>query len=108
MWPNPQFIADLVTFTQEILNGKLHFLCSESQSAINTLSQNSRGIVVFIDDFEKVLPRRFINTMKETTLVRTEIKNNSTYPDNIKNFFFRMDIRVFLCNSKYLFQNIRD
>ena len=26
MWPNPQEIADLVTFTKEILNGKLHFL----------------------------------------------------------------------------------
>ena len=29
MWPNPQFPADLVTFTEEILNGKLLFLCSE-------------------------------------------------------------------------------
>ena len=29
MWPNPQFPADLVTFTKEILNGKLHFFCSE-------------------------------------------------------------------------------
>ena len=28
MWPNPQFSADLVTFTEEILNGKLLFLCS--------------------------------------------------------------------------------
>ena len=28
MWPNLQFLADLVTFTEEILNGKLHFLCS--------------------------------------------------------------------------------
>ena len=28
MWANPQFPADLVTFTEEILNGKLHFLCS--------------------------------------------------------------------------------
>ena len=26
MWPNPQFPADLVTFIDEILNGKLHFL----------------------------------------------------------------------------------
>ena len=25
---NPQFPEDLVTFTEEILNGKLHFLCS--------------------------------------------------------------------------------
>ena len=28
MWPNPQETADLVTCTEEILNGKLHFLCS--------------------------------------------------------------------------------
>ena len=27
--PNPQETADLVTFTEEILNGKLHFLCSD-------------------------------------------------------------------------------
>ena len=27
MWPNPQFSADLVKFTEEILNGKLQFLC---------------------------------------------------------------------------------
>ena len=25
MWLNPQETADLVTFTEEILNGKLHF-----------------------------------------------------------------------------------
>ena len=29
MWPNPQFPADFVTFTEETLNGKLHFLCIE-------------------------------------------------------------------------------
>ena len=28
MLPNPQFPSDLVTFTAEILNGKLYFLCS--------------------------------------------------------------------------------
>ena len=28
MWPHPQENADLVTFTEEILNEKLHFLCS--------------------------------------------------------------------------------
>ena len=28
MWPNPQETADLVTLTEDILNGKLHFLCS--------------------------------------------------------------------------------
>ena len=28
MWPNPQETVDLVTYTEEILNGKLHCLCS--------------------------------------------------------------------------------
>ena len=28
MWPNQQETVDLVTFTGESLNGKLHFLCS--------------------------------------------------------------------------------
>ena len=28
MSPNSQFPVDLVTFTEEIPNGKLHFLCS--------------------------------------------------------------------------------
>ena len=31
MWPNPRFPADLLTFTEEIFNGKLYFLCSASQ-----------------------------------------------------------------------------
>ena len=29
MWPNPQFPADLITSTEEVLHGKLHFLCSD-------------------------------------------------------------------------------
>ena len=29
MWPSSQKAADLVTFTEEILNEKLHVLCSE-------------------------------------------------------------------------------
>ena len=27
MWPNSQFPVDLITFTEEIPDGKLHFLC---------------------------------------------------------------------------------
>ena len=39
MWPNSQFPADLVTFTEEILNGKFQFFeqCSESNSRIYRL-----------------------------------------------------------------------
>ena len=29
MWVNPEFPADLVTFTEEIFPWKLHFLCSD-------------------------------------------------------------------------------
>ena len=31
MWPNPLETADLVTLTEEILNGKLHFLWGRSK-----------------------------------------------------------------------------
>ena len=31
MWPNPQFPANLVTFTEEIFNGKLHFLWAKQK-----------------------------------------------------------------------------
>ena len=35
MRPNPQETANLATFTGEILNGKLHFLCSASWITVN-------------------------------------------------------------------------
>ena len=37
MWPNLPFPADLVTFTEEILSEKLHFLFSESNKDVNVL-----------------------------------------------------------------------
>ena len=42
MLPNPQETAALVTFTEEIFNGKLHFLCSEFliDSATSLSSEN--------------------------------------------------------------------
>ena len=38
MWPNSQFSADLVIFTQEILNGKIHFLGSDTFTKLNWLA----------------------------------------------------------------------
>ena len=38
MWPNPQGIADFVTFTEEILNGKLHFFVQWPSLAFLKLS----------------------------------------------------------------------
>ena len=40
MRPNPQKIADLVTFTEEILNGKRNFLCSDSRITSLTILQS--------------------------------------------------------------------
>ena len=40
MWPNPQFPADLVTFTGEIFKGKFRFFCSEMfDSLLSTFLQ---------------------------------------------------------------------
>ena len=38
MWPNPQEIADLVTFSEKILNGKLQ--CSANTEKINNSNSN--------------------------------------------------------------------
>ena len=43
MSPIPQETADLVTFTEEILNGKLHFLCS---------ARHEIQVIFFLEDFE--------------------------------------------------------
>ena len=45
MWSNLQFPADLVTFTEEILNGKLDFLCS----ATPFLEQKFQINPIFVD-----------------------------------------------------------
>ena len=55
MWPNAQFPADLVTFTGEILNGKLHFLCS-AQTCMGQYHQDqvlhSKQVVLVLVTFE--------------------------------------------------------
>ena len=42
MWPNPQETANSVTFTEKILNGKLHFLCSEGKGSCTDLILTNR------------------------------------------------------------------
>ena len=39
MWPNPQETVDLVTFTEEILNEKIHFLFIVGTGRLNPLSK---------------------------------------------------------------------
>ena len=40
MWPNPEFPEDLVTFTEEIRNGKLHFFVLWAGSGICQILRN--------------------------------------------------------------------
>ena len=54
MWPNPQETADLVTFTEEILNEKLYFLCSVTcKNGVSTILFNitARGAAVTEGNF---------------------------------------------------------
>ena len=53
MWPNPQFSADFVTFTEEILNEKLPVLWSDLCFDFQ--------IFPIVDDYEKLtkLPEQF-------------------------------------------------
>ena len=39
MWPDPHETADLVTFTVEFLNGKLHFSCSVGGVGVALISK---------------------------------------------------------------------
>ena len=56
MWPNLQETVDLVTFAIEILNGKLHFLCSVSaikiHEAIKTPSLLNEQNLYYLDRVE--------------------------------------------------------
>ena len=50
MWPNPQEIADFATFTEEIFNEILHFMCSAaficSKSTTETPEQNLKYVQI--------------------------------------------------------------
>ena len=43
VWPNQQ---DLVTFTKEIFNGKLHFLCSGCRKLCSVLNRSHKPCVI--------------------------------------------------------------
>ena len=55
MWPNPQKTADLVTFSEEILNEKLHFLSSEYSELKGTNKTGHTTITIKIqNDIPKI------------------------------------------------------
>ena len=69
MWPNPQETADLVTFTEEILNGKLHFLRCEYFKGFNSTrlaaprNINERALETYLEPYHKSLIELFYETI---------------------------------------------
>ena len=59
MWPNPQESADLVTFTGEILNGKLYFLCSDKVKIIPY-----KGKIFFTIIFTRSWPKVVVKLLR--------------------------------------------
>ena len=72
MWPKLQETADLVTFTEENLNGKLRFLCSEKFDLSGLLTNS-------LPRFSHENWRRYITRLKsKLTMSKTQflsIKN---------------------------------
>ena len=79
MRPNPQETADLVTYTEEILNAKLHFLCSDSISRILVI-QN-------LNWKSKRLP--------DTHMKCTKRKHNENHKYEWKYDFFGVVIKIY-------------
>ena len=70
MWPNLQKTADLVTFTEEILNAKLHFLCN----ANTTLKFETQEILKkYMQNFSLVLRVQYARKDFKTISVKLKL-----------------------------------
>ena len=63
MCPNPLETADLVTFTEEILNGKLHFSCS-NMLVETTLSGDLKNLKKENKQFVKRFQAQKVHTFR--------------------------------------------
>ena len=98
MWPNPQFPADLFIFTGEILNGKLHFLCSDSlrMKAIRKKTSLLKTCCYTVDTcftsgsgFEKVINQSFSENLRNFIFVRSLISSFFLYkPQCVIDFLY--------------------
>ena len=91
MWPNPQKTADLVTFTEEILNGKLTFLCSGHVWFLKSVSSK----ISLIGDHwhEIILLKKLSNFTKFMADARLKIQSSCIQPvvqtqDLIESFYY--------------------
>ena len=90
MWTNPQETANLVTFTEEIFNEKLHFLCSDCVLHCTLLEYNWELNCLLN------ITAHFLNTT--THFLLTVYKHNVAY-------FFNMTVH-FLHNTEHFLNRI--
>ena len=84
MWPNRQFLAGLVTFIEEIFNGKLHFLCN----ALPQFYSNSKSF--FNRQMNVPHPRNFLTlSWRRSLLYRNHTAQKMKF--SIKDFFSKCD-----------------
>ena len=88
MWTNPQLSADLVTFTEEILNRKLHFLCSATVSVLIMywysgkflahilFQQNRKDNIENVKIFQKCVPIYIISFLRKRLIYLSRFKIN--------------------------------
>ena len=114
MCPNLQETADLVTFTEEILNEKLHFLCNVQDIQDMCQNQDNLGEFLVIFKFQDILRfQNFLATLNvpmsmicylpfkglieisffQLLCCRTVIFKNSFLPDTI-NDWNRLDPKI--------------
>ena len=94
MWPNPQFPADLATFTEEILNGKLHFLCSASVFFYKSKTENKKVVIWNIIVYSAIryhqIKKVCLSWLKQETYQKAIAKRFRNRKMHMWNFLFRL------------------
>ena len=89
MWPNPQETTDFVTYTKEILNGKLYFFV---QCIYNRASQKLYA-------FARIAP--YINIPKRKKIIKSFVTSQFGYYNGIRthNYLVRKRTRKHLAKN---------
>ena len=66
MWPNPQFPADLVVFTEEILNGKMELQSEQEQHLRKFLYESLLNSVWLWKTKSRTISRYHTNNLVKT------------------------------------------
>ena len=110
MWPNPQLPADLVTFNEEILSGKLHLLCSvvyrrETSRTIATIEDRLTKFSILdvwrSPGYVTIYCKAFITNAKIILLISSPCQDfiissksplTLSVPEKLKNLLFEIPI----------------